>query len=137
MRSSWRTRKSIIGQITVKRFLKSRAPHHIGHDGSNYRANQRLCHLFKRNERRNGNVGHCKQVVREALQIYHAINEPLNHFVINTICKILYHFNCPEEALSLWDDISLFLNSPRNNQRDVSYPLLINLYGHCSLSKSV
>ena len=73
------------------------------------------------------------QMIENAIQIYKEIDEPRNGFVINTFLKLCLHCKQHEQALNILDDVLQILNNEISESKTISYPLLLSVYGRCSL----
>eukprot|EP01083_Nonionella_stella_P236131 829607_1 len=107
--------------------------HHSIGRRSNYEINKLLNQLFNENRKKNKNVNRNEEVVAKAMKLYNSIDEDRNHYTINTLCKILFHFKHKQRkhALFIWNDIMRVLHS------GLSYSLLINVYSQCDMRKSL
>ena len=74
--------------------------------------------------------GSTTKTIQEAIDIYKAIEEPRGGFLINTFLKLCLHCKNHQKGLEIWDDVKILLE---RGDDSVSYPLLLSLYGRCSL----
>ena len=70
---------------------------------TNKRATQLLKNIYKTNKAE-GSIKD-ENYIQKAFEIYSQINEPINHFVLNTMISLCLHFNQPDKIILLWDDI--------------------------------
>eukprot|EP01084_Bolivina_argentea_P093983 168980_1 len=61
--------------------------------------------------------------IKEAVNIYNQIDEPKNHFTINTFLKICIQNNQPQHAATIWNDIC-----KQKQNSLIQYPLLIQCF---------
>eukprot|EP01084_Bolivina_argentea_P311281 538804_1 len=88
----------------------------------NYAANSLIKDLLKQNDKHKVSQNTKNKVVNKALNIYKQINEQKNHYVINSLLKLLYQFEKPDQIMSIWNDI---MQLREKHNCDVSFPLLM------------
>ena len=62
-----------------------------------------LKNIYQRNKR--NTVEKNEENVEKAFAIYYQINEPKNHFVLNTMIHLCIHFRSQDKVISIWNDI--------------------------------
>eukprot|EP01084_Bolivina_argentea_P077477 140522_1 len=97
---------------------------------SNIEATQSIKNLYMKQESNKNYM----YVLQNAAEIYNNIYEERNHFVINTLLKLLCTLNLSNSKNNwlidiIWNDVDT-LNKQNDNKyrKHVSYPLLISCY---------
>ena len=88
----------------------------------NYGATQSIQELMRKNDKHKIKQSTKNKVIHTALDIYNDITEERNHFVINTMLKLLYEFDKADKMHLLWNDIGILR---KKHNRDISFPLLM------------
>eukprot|EP01083_Nonionella_stella_P003951 11357_1 len=73
-------------------------------------------------------------IIKQGFDIYYRIESHKSPLVIANMLKLCLQYKHPEKALLLWNDVHSLL---QQSKTVLSYPLLINVYGKCSLENTL
>ena len=113
----------------LHRFTFVTSPRNI----SNFTATKLIKELYRSSDNpKSPNVHHqdgtTTNVLETALEIFHQVKEPKNHFLINTMLKMCIHHHSTPHVHSVWTYIE---SADKAVQRGIAYGLLVKYHVSC------